>query len=207
MAVVKSLNTDYLITNKLKADANITLATHTVYVQGNLYVGGNATAVTKTDLNISDNIITVNAGETGPGVTLVTAGLAVDRGSFANVSILWNETIDRWTITSDGTTFGNISTSSGSGATAVVDDPAPALGGNLNVYARSIYSSNTAIVKFDSNLAVSTTAVDPSAISNYNIISAKTPELGGSGLYTTNTTNATREIPSTRKAIVYSLVL
>lgn len=119
MPAVKSLNDDYLITNKIKANANITLSTHTVYVQGNLYVGGNATAITKTDLNITDNIITVNAGETGSGVTLVTAGINVDRGSYANVAILWNETTGRWTLTNDGTTYATIQTGA-AGASAVV---------------------------------------------------------------------------------------
>ena len=118
MAVVKSLNSDYTLTNKIKTNANITLATHTVFVQGNLFVGGNATAITKTDLNITDNTITVNAGETGPGVTLNTAGLSVDRGSLANVSILWNETVGRWTLTNDGTTYASIQT--GSTATSAV---------------------------------------------------------------------------------------
>jgi len=118
MAVVKSLNTDYTITNKITPSANITLATNTVFIQGNLYVGGNATAVTKTDLNITDNIITVNAGETGPGVTLNTAGLAVDRGSLANVSIVWNETTGAWTLTNDGTTFETIQTGSATAVTS-----------------------------------------------------------------------------------------
>ena len=118
MAVVKSLNSDYTLTNKIKTNANITLATHTVFVQGNLFVGGNATAITKTDLNITDNTITVNAGETGPGVTLNTAGLSVDRGSLANVSILWNETVGRWTLTNDGITYASIQT--GSTATSAV---------------------------------------------------------------------------------------
>jgi len=207
MAVVKSLNTDYTITNKSTANANIILSTDTVYIHGNLFVGGNATAVTKTDLNITDNIITVNSGETGPGVTLITAGLAVDRGSYANVSILWNENYQRWTLTTDGTTFGNISTSSGSGSISIIDDPQPQLGGNLDVLARTIFSSNNTIVKLDTNLAVATTTVTPTAISNYNILYAKTPESGGSGLYTTNTNNSAREVASTRKAIVYSLVL
>lgn len=207
MATVKSLNTDYNITNKINPLANITISTNTVYIDGNLFVGGNSTNVYKTDLNVSDNIITVNSGETGPGVTLVTAGLNVDRGSFSNVAILWNEYIEKWTLTADGTTFANISTSSGVGATALIDDPAPKLGGNLDVLHRTIFSSNVNVIKFENNLAVATTAVNPTAISNYNIITAKTPELGGSGLYTTNTNNSTREIPSTRKAIVYSLVL
>ena len=119
MPVVKNLNTDYIITNKIKANANITLSTDTVYIQGNLFVGGNATAITKTDLNITDNIITLNAGETGPGVTLVTSGINVDRGSLSNVAILWNESTGRWTLTNDGTTYATIQTGA-AGASAVV---------------------------------------------------------------------------------------
>ena len=118
MAVTKSLNDNYTITNKITPSANITLATNTVFIQGNLYVGGNATAVTKTDLNITDNIITVNAGEIGPGVTLNTAGLAVDRGSLANVSIVWNESLGKWTLTNDGTTFDPIQTGSTTAVTS-----------------------------------------------------------------------------------------
>jgi hypothetical protein len=118
MAVVKSLNDNYTITNKITPSANITLATNTVFIQGNLYVGGNATAVTKTDLNITDNIITVNAGETGPGVTLDTAGLNVDRGSLANVAILWNETLGVWTLTNDGSTYSAIQTGSTTAVTS-----------------------------------------------------------------------------------------
>jgi hypothetical protein len=118
MAVTKSLNDDYTITNKINPSANITLSTNTVFIQGNLYVGGNATAVTKTDLNITDNIITVNAGETGPGVTLDTAGLNVDRGSLANVAILWNETLGAWTLTNDGTTYEAIQTGSATAVTS-----------------------------------------------------------------------------------------
>ncbi len=105
MAVFKNLNTDYTITNKMSQTANITLATHTVFVQGNLVVGGNSSAITKTELNVTDNIIRVNAGETGAGVTLNTAGFEVDRGSLANVSIVWNETSTEWQLTNDGTTF------------------------------------------------------------------------------------------------------
>jgi hypothetical protein len=118
MPVVKSLSDDFTITNKVKQTANITLSTHTVFVQGNLYVGGNATAISKTDLNITDNIITVNAGETGPGVTLITSGLNVDRGSLANVAILWNETLGAWTLTNDGTTYEAIQTGSATAVTS-----------------------------------------------------------------------------------------
>lgn len=120
MAAIKSLNTDYIITNKINSSANITLSTNTVYVDGNLVVGGNTTSVTKTDLSVSDNIITVNTGETGAGVTLNTAGLAVDRGTQPNVSIVWNETLDAWTLTNDGTNFQAISVGATSGISSIV---------------------------------------------------------------------------------------
>jgi len=83
-----------------------------------LYVGGNATAITKTDLNITDNTITLNAGETGAGVTLNTAGIEVDRGSYANVAILWNETLGAWTLTNDGSTYESIQTGSATAVTS-----------------------------------------------------------------------------------------
>ena len=207
MASVSNFNTNYTITNKGTPLANVIVATHTMFVDGNLLVGGNTTQVTKTELSISDNTITLNKGEAGAGVSLGTAGIEIDRGSSANVSVLWNEATDRWTLTTDGSTFANIATSTGSGGSALIDDLTPALGGNLNVYARTIYSSNTAIVKFDDNLAISTTTITPDAISDYNVVYAKTPESGGSGLFTTNTTNSNRELASSRKAIVYSLVL
>lgn len=208
MAAVSNFNTDYIITNKGTQLANVIVATHTMFVDGNLLVGGNTTSVNKTDLYVTDNLITVNKGEIGSGVTLGRAGIEVDRGSSANVQIIYNEVNQKWQITNDGTTYYNIvSTASPSGLTAVVDDAAPALGGNLDTYTRSIFSSNVAYVQFDDNLAIKTTTVAPGAIANYNIVYAQTPNGGGSGLYVTNTTNSNRELASSRKAIVYSLVL
>lgn len=114
MAVAKYLNTSYTISNKISPTANITLATGTVIIDGNLFVQGTS----QTDLNVKDNIITVNYGETGPGVTLNTAGLNVDRGSLANVAILWNETLGKWTLSNDGTTYNVIQTGSTSSVTS-----------------------------------------------------------------------------------------
>jgi hypothetical protein len=118
MATVKSLNADYNITNKINPLANVTISTNTVFIDGNLFVGGNSTNVYKTDLNVTDNTIMVNAGETGPGVTLNTAGLAVDRGSLANVAILWNEALGTWTLSNDGSTYEAIQTGSSTAVTS-----------------------------------------------------------------------------------------
>ena len=114
MPAVKSLNDSLTITNKIKTGANITLSTGTVIIDGNLVVSGTS----QTDLNVKDNIITVNFGETGPGVTVGTAGLNVDRGSLANVAILWNETLGAWTLTNDGTTYESIQTGSATAVTS-----------------------------------------------------------------------------------------
>ena len=206
MASVSNFNTNYTITNKGTPLANVIVSTHTMFVNGNLLVGGNTTQVTKTELSISDNTITLNKGEIGSGVTLGTAGVEVDRGVSANVSILWNEATDRWTLTTDGSTFANIATSTGVGGSAVIDDLTPALGGNLDVLTRSIYSSSTNLVKFDDNLAIATTTINPTAISNYNIVYAKTPAAGGSGLYVTNTTTTNQELATQTRNIAYSII-
>lgn len=115
MATVQNLNNDLLITNKLNPLANITLATNTVFIEGNLLVGGNSTNVFKTDLTVTDNTITLNKGGGGPGgVVLGTSGIEIDRKNsagtgLANVALIWNETVDKWQLTEDGSIYANIS--------------------------------------------------------------------------------------------------
>lgn len=65
---------------------------------GNLVVQGNTTAVNTINLNIKDNIIVLNSGELGSGVSLTTAGIQVDRGpnptppgGYSRAQILWDE--------------------------------------------------------------------------------------------------------------------
>jgi len=207
MAVVNNLNTDLLITNSVNPEANITLQSTTVYVDGNLIVGGNSTAVTKVDLDVTDNLITLNKGETGAGVTLVYAGMTIDRGSSADVALRWNETIDKWQITTDGVTYSNIGISSGGGGSSLIDDPDPTLGGNLDVASYTISSESTDYVTLDSNLAIRYTSVAPSAVADHNVIYAQEPANGGSGLYVTNTSDADRQVSTVRNSVVYSLVL
>jgi hypothetical protein len=65
-------------------------------IMGNLTVSGATTTLESTTLTVEDNIIVVNKGEPGAGVTLGTAGLEVDRGSLPNPQFLWDEPTDRW---------------------------------------------------------------------------------------------------------------
>jgi len=206
MAAVKRINSDYTITNKDTWLANVTVATHTMFVQGNLLVGGNTTQVTKTDLSVTDNLIVLNSGETGSGVSLGRAGIEVDRGTAANVQLIYDEVSQKWSLTNDGITYFNIVASS-TGLTAVYDDKAPRLGGNLDVLSRTIFSSNTQQVKLDSNLAVKIESVNtPTAIAGYNTIYASTPGVGQTGLYQTSLSTSD-ELISKSKAVWYSLIM
>ncbi|MBO01990.1 MAG: hypothetical protein CMG35_11955 [Candidatus Marinimicrobia bacterium] len=64
-----------------------------VIVTGNLTVQGSSTTVTSQNLDVKDNIITLNKGETGAGITLDDSGLEMDRGTFTNVLFTFNENI------------------------------------------------------------------------------------------------------------------
>lgn len=203
MSLTKRINGDYLITNKGTGltNSNVTVSTNTLYVDGNLIVGGNATSITKTDLNVTDNIITLNKGETGAGVTAVYSGIEVDRGTQANVQLRWNETVKSWQINTNGfgNVFANIATSgSGGGLT---------LYANLDMLNYSIYSSTYGNVHFDDNVSIKNTTVAPSAYAGYNTIYAQTPAGGGSGLYVTNSSVTNQELITRIKALIYTTLL
>jgi hypothetical protein len=79
-----------------------------VSVTGNLTIIGQTIYANTTTALIADNIITLNAAINQASTPTVDAGFEIDRGSSANVSLLWNETSDKWTFTNDGTTYFNI---------------------------------------------------------------------------------------------------
>jgi hypothetical protein len=49
--------------------------------------------VAATNLDIEDNIIVLNKGETGAGVTLDYSGIQIDRGTLGATSFIWSENI------------------------------------------------------------------------------------------------------------------
>jgi len=205
MSVTKKISGNYTISTSTNWLANITLNTHTVFVNGNLLVGGTSTSIQKIDMEVSDNAIMLNKGELGAGVSLGTAGVIIDRGSLNGSAIFWDESVLKWRI-NDGTTTSNISISTGTGGIAVIDDPAPQLGGPLDTLDQYIFSSNTQQVKIDSNLAMFVQSVDPSAISSYNLLYAKAPDAGGTGVFQKSLSNSD-ELVSRNRALVFSLVL
>ena len=85
-------------------DAEATF-TSDVVIEGNLTVTGTQTTIDTSTLTVNDAIITVASGQDSGRVN---AGLEVDRGADANVYFLWNESVNRWTITNDGSSYSNI---------------------------------------------------------------------------------------------------
>lgn len=88
-------SSDYKV--KVKSGGNITLDTGLssgiTTVTGNLVVLGSTTQVNSSDLNLKDNIITLNDGESGTGITLNQSGIQIDRGSYSDAKIVFDETI------------------------------------------------------------------------------------------------------------------
>ena len=79
-----------------------------VVVNGDLTVSGTTTTVNTETILLADNIITLNSNATG-GAT-ESAGIEVERGDDSNVSLLWNETTDKWQIEVSPGTSQNIAT-------------------------------------------------------------------------------------------------
>lgn len=77
-----------------------------VVITGSLTVSGSATYVNTEIVTIDDNVILLNSNSSGSPTQ--DAGIEVERGDSTNVSLLWNETNDNWTLTNNGTNYHEI---------------------------------------------------------------------------------------------------
>ncbi len=92
------------------SSASVTFArletTGNVVIGGNLTVNGDTTTLNTETLSVEDNTIVLNSNATGSPT--LNAGIEVERGDSANVSVRWNESTDSWELTEDGSTYKNI---------------------------------------------------------------------------------------------------
>ena len=217
MTTVKRTNSNLtIITTNIPG--NITLDTSEVTIVGNLRVLGTQTTIESVNATISDNIITLNSGEIGEGVTFNNyAGIEIDRGYVdgnveANVrayspGLGWDESIEKWVLSEDGVTFANIAAFTGNvGITAVADDPNPTLGGNLNTLSYEIFSSTTNVIVNDSlQLKAQPT---PANVASSSILYANTIGGGTTGIYVVNNEIAAgQELVTKTRAFGFSLIL
>lgn len=97
--------------------ANTKLSTSGGTISGALTVEGNMTVVggllyaNSSTVLLADNIITLNAAIDQTSAPGFNAGLEIDRGTSDNVAFIWNEDVDSWQYTNDGTNYINLSSS------------------------------------------------------------------------------------------------
>ena len=87
---------------KITLDTGPAVSGGSVRITGDLVVEGETLTISTTNLTISDNIVKLNQGEIGPGVSLVYSGIEVERGNTSastpqnNASFLYDESTDSW---------------------------------------------------------------------------------------------------------------
>jgi len=91
------------MTGALNGPASFTIdpASHgdnlgTVVIAGNLTVNGTTTTVNSNQVDIGDSVILLNSDETG--TPSQNGGFEIERGTATNVSFLWDEGNDYWTL-------------------------------------------------------------------------------------------------------------
>ena len=253
---------DYKITTDAGSTGNVSIDTHTLTVDGNLVITGTSTTVSSTNTAIADNVIVLNEGEAGAGVTSGTSGLEIDRGSVDNATIHFDEANDVFDF-KIGSSFAKVRGASpvgsddlatksyvdaqvgGSSADKIVEGDSKAevfddgvgtskffvnLDGTdvLEVTATALAHGNVQIsgntvsnTATGENLILSTTGTgeinivdvtkiteqgsDPTGVSGFTKVYAKTPASGGSGVFVSNI-NTTDELVTKSKAIVFGLI-
>jgi len=223
MASTKKYSGNLVIQTPVKTgtNANITLDTDFVIITGNLNVRGNTTIINSNTQTITDNIITLNQGETGNGVSTLgsTSGIEIDRGPSTpggNVQIIWNEPYKTWQISGvtagspgDGTKYSNISTSSTGAGTVVFDDKSPVLGANLNVNNFTIYANvgATSYINVQGALSLAYANVTYTSAIGETVLNAAAEGAGQTGLYVTGVASTNEELVTKRRALGFSLIL
>jgi len=110
IATVAGTDNEITVTANDTEGANITIGlpddvtiTNNLNVNGNLNVAGTINSINTNEVNIVDNKINLNTDFTGDPT--VNAGIRVERGNEADVEVLWNESVDAWTLTNNGTNY------------------------------------------------------------------------------------------------------
>lgn len=129
--VLKVANGNYKI--QVEPGGEITLNTGPsagiVRVTGDLLVEGTTTTVNTANLDIQDNIILLNQGEQGDGVTEGTSGLRIDRGNFPDALFVFDESIPFNDPITETTKFGAWVSTDINGATVALRTNSIATGG------------------------------------------------------------------------------
>lgn len=106
-SITVGLPNDVTIGNNLTVTNDLGV-TGSAVITGNLTVNGTTTTVNSTTVDIGDNIILLNSGETAAPTQ--DAGIEIKRGTSPNRSLIWDESAGVWTIQQNTGTYERIST-------------------------------------------------------------------------------------------------
>jgi hypothetical protein len=160
-------------------------------VSGNLTVSGTTTTINTETINLADNTIVLNSNEAGSPTQ--DSGIEIERGTSTNVSLLWDETNDRWTIGTEsfvagsfiGNLTGDVTGTVSSLSNHNTDDVSE---GSTNLYytdarARAAFSAGSNITIVDGVISGSAAYVDSDARAAISVTDS-----GGDGSLSYNNT-------------------
>ncbi len=159
------------------AATGTTTVNNNLTVAGNLTVSGSVTTLNTEQLIVEDNIVVLNSNVTA--APSLDAGLEVERGTSLNVSVLWNETSDLWTLTNDGTNYHQIARKSSHAISGNSSSAAFVLTHNLgtrdvavNVYAdgNSYDTVETDVERTSTNAVTIRFDTAPTTGTNYRVV-------------------------------------
>ena len=166
-------NSAYAHANASFTSSNTKLATSggtvngDLAITGNLIVSGSRVEISTANVLLQDNIITINSDLPTNIPPIDNAGLEVNRGSSANVAIIWDETTDSWTFTNDGTNYETLG------------------GGSAGSYANSAFiKANASYQTINTNSVLNRTEyIQANNTINFNVaITANGQSIAGDGL-------------------------
>jgi len=108
---------------------NVTIG-GTLTVTGDLTVNGTTTTLNTDTLAVEDNIIVLNSNVSG--TPSLDAGIEVERGTYTNAKIYWNETANAWYVSTPGDSNG------------AATDAAITTGGSIQMFTNITDGTNTA---------------------------------------------------------------
>ena len=153
----------------------------------NLTVTGTEVVVDVENLAVKDNIIEINSGESGAGISRISGGIVIDRGTAANANILYNDANDRFELNFPLAVEGQVVASAsnlittGQTLTTNINTVSTNLGTSGQTLQTQITSNDSDISTLTTNLVTTGQTLQTQITSNDSDISTLTTNLGTTG--------------------------
>ena len=186
---------DNLTSKTTNADLNLTgngtgsvRVDDNLIITGNLTVSGTTTTINTETISLADNIIDLNSNFT-TGTPSENAGIRIMRGDSSAVQFRWNETTDKWELTTDGSTYNQIPTLASFSVTDSGGDGSLSYNNSTGVFTYTGPSSSEVRAHFSAGTGISiTNGAIASTITQYTDALARAAISAGTGISYNSTT-------------------